>query len=408
MTVNFELNNKPQKDGRTKILVRLTHNRKLKRLSLSKAVLKSDFDKGARHGKWVKSTNPHSESINKYLKLVYNKFDSIISDLSLSDNPLNLKTVIDRFNGQENDCIIDYFRSLSNGYRSRGQARYFFKSQTVLNKLVNFNHGSPLRFEDFDFAYFRRFENYLYEIGNCKNTVHTNLKVITNFYRQAIRANKIIKPSLGILEHKLGLEPVEKNKLDQYEISRIEELTNTLPKSILLVKDYFLFSFYAAGMRFGDLVLLQWKNISNDNKFLTYRMSKNKKLVQFKLPIKASFILDKYERGKPNHLVFPILQLCHLELNPIKLAKAISSKNALINKDLKILASYAGIDKKLSMHISRHSFGYIGFKATKDLVAMQRLLRHSNLRETQSYITSLSNDKDQDLLGEIFNEEKND
>ena len=52
MTFNIEINNKPKKDNRYLILLRITQNRKHKRISLGKYIKKSDFNPTAKFGQY--------------------------------------------------------------------------------------------------------------------------------------------------------------------------------------------------------------------------------------------------------------------------------------------------------------------------------------------------------------------
>ena len=59
VTFNFELNNKPSKNKTYAILLRITQNQKHKRIKTPIAVSKkSDFNKDAKQGNWIRQENP--------------------------------------------------------------------------------------------------------------------------------------------------------------------------------------------------------------------------------------------------------------------------------------------------------------------------------------------------------------
>ena len=70
----------------------------------------------------------------------------------------------------------------------------------------------------------------------------------------------------------------------------------------------------------------------------------------------------------------------------VKLAKAISTKSALLNKYLKILAQEAGVSKPISMHIARHTFARIAKEQGMDNSILKSLLAHSSLAITERYM----------------------
>ena len=66
----------------------------------------------------------------------------------------------------------------------------------------------------------------------------------------------------------------------------------------------------------------------------------------------------------------------------------LEAKAALINKCLKAIAERAEMTKKLSSHISRHSFADIARKKGTSLLDIQKLLGHSDSKTTQIYLDS--------------------
>ena len=69
-------------------------------------------------------------------------------------------------------------------------------------------------------------------------------------------------------------------------------------------------------------------------------------------------IINKYKPDKINQnaFIFPVFPE-DLDLNnAIQLDLAISRASAYINKNLKIIAKKLGIEKRISFHVSRHTF----------------------------------------------------
>lgn len=67
------------------------------------------------------------------------------------------------------------------------------------------------------------------------------------------------------------------------------------------------------------------------------------------------------------------------------LDKAISRATSLYNKGLKAIAKKAGIQKKVSSHVARHTFATIVRSKGMDLFDLRDFLKHANVRETQIY-----------------------
>lgn len=112
-------------------------------------------------------------------------------------------------------------------------------------------------------------------------------------------------------------------------------------------------------------------------------MAKNNKLVSLKIPDKVTKILGKLEREE--HSVYLFKELEGVNLNDKKRIRTrIKTATRNFNRRLELVAEKAGIDKKMSMHIARHSFGNIsGDKIPIQM--LQKLYRHSSVTTTMLY-----------------------
>jgi integrase/recombinase XerD len=130
------------------------------------------------------------------------------------------------------------------------------------------------------------------------------------------------------------------------------------------VKRAFLFS-CLTGLRFVDVNKLTWKSVDVKNQTLTIIQSKTTRKVNMKLHATAMFILG--ESGKKDELIFRL-----------------PSHTACL-KDLKKWVENAGIDKHITWHCARHSFGTNLIFHGADINTASNLLGHASLKYTQRY-----------------------
>ena len=76
----------------------------------------------------------------------------------------------------------------------------------------------------------------------------------------------------------------------------------------------------------------------------------------------------------------------------------------LVNKYLKDLASKAGLPKKVSFHVSRHSFADYARKKTKDIYGLSKALGHSGIHITQQYLSDFDQDAVDQTMDDVFGE----
>ena len=132
---------------------------------------------------------------------------------------------------------------------------------------------------------------------------------------------------------------------------------------------------------------------------MDFTIKKTTTQLSIKVPNTGLAIIEKYkpEKANKNAFLFPVLSP-ELDLNdPEKVDKAISNATAYINKNLKILAEKAKIDKKISFHVSRHTWATIALRRKVTLLAVSKLLGHSNIRETMIYAKIVNPDLDKEM-----------
>lgn len=130
-------------------------------------------------------------------------------------------------------------------------------------------------------------------------------------------------------------------------------------------------------------------------------MKKNTKLVTLKVPDKVIKILNKLERRKDSVFLFKELAGADVKNNRL-IRTRIKTATRNFNRRLEIVASKAGIDKKMSMHIARHSFGNIsGDKIPIQM--LQKLYRHSSVTTTILYQSNFVQQDTDEALEKVIN-----
>jgi len=228
------------------------------------------------------------------------------------------------------------------------------------------------------------------------------LSLIRMLYNKALKA-RIVKKKLypfGGDRIKIKFPETQKIGLNAEEILRIEALTN-LSYNEMHARNVWLYSFNLAGVRVSDALRTRWSDIK-DNR-LYYRMGKNSKLLSLKIPEKVQEILNFYindKRGN-NDFIFPELKKANLKDSKDDFIK-MKTGNKKFNYYLKSIAEKAKIEKKITMHIARHSFGNIASNAIHPLM-LQKLYRHSDLKTTLNYQANFIHKDANNALDSVIN-----
>jgi len=395
-TFNVELNSKPGKDGRYSVMLRITHNRKHKRISTGRYIAKKDFNKEAKYGNWIRTSDSDHKSVNdkikKEIRLAEKRFDEA-PDEEVAFSTTNIVAASDFFSYSELHIARLY---------SMGKYRTAEKRKHIINKIKRYHHESSLSFKQITTSFLRDYEAHLLSIGNHINTIYTDLKGFKAIINQAIGEGYLVAANNPFLNYRLKTVKVVRERLNQKELLKIEGLKLGQGTPLWHIRNYFFFSYFCAGIRFGDFVKLKWRNIEDGR--LIYQMDKTAgSFGSFKsipIPKKGLQILEYYKSltTNPDHYIFPLFndELDYSDIGFLK--RQISSKNALVNKYLKKLSEEAEITKKVSFHVSRHSFADFARKKSKDMYGLSKTLGHSNIQPSQQYL----DDFDQDAVDEIM------
>lgn len=403
VTYNFELHHVKRKNGELPIHLRITESRKLKRIKTGIVVVnKNHFNPNGTRGKWIRKSDLEHRIKNEKLLQILKRYEEAQDFLDQSGTQPSVTSVANQASRENTLSLFDFADHHYNNLILKDQLNYakhfksvFKKLKTYINEKLKLN---DLLFTEVTVGFLSDYEAYLSSLGNNQNTIAKNLKIIRAVINQAISQDLMQFDQNPFLRFKIKRENTEKVALNQEEIKKIETAKLDKWSRIWHVRNYFLFSFYCAGIRVGDIIQLKWKNI-NDGK-LTYTMSKNNKKVSLKLPPKAEKILMYYKKNKinPEHYVFPLLNNNIKYTEKQHLMNQISSKNTIINKNLKDLAKAVGISKPISFHIARHSFSDISRKKGADIYSISKALNHSSINITEAYLASFDQGSVDDLL----------
>lgn len=261
--------------------------------------------------------------------------------------------------------------------------------------------GEPLPFEDLTVKLLSQWETALIEKGNKVNTRASKFRVIRAILNKAIDRGVCPQDVYPFRTFSIKRERTERTRLSLKQIRSMEKLDLAEGSLKWHVRNYFLFSFYCAGIRFRDVATMKRKHIRNGR--LKYTMSKTGKVKELKLVPQAQEILDCYldEEKKQDDFIFPMLEEHDTSTLP-KLNLAVSRQNVLINNYLKKIADDAELPDDLSFHVSRHSFADFARKQDWSVYDISRALAHSNLRVTERYLKGFDADDLDDKMEQLF------
>ena len=430
----LELNSKPTRNKKYCILLCITIGGKRKRIKTPiEVVHKNDFNSKCIGDNWIRKNVPEAENWNQILRDFIEDARKQYKELDKNSIVTSEKVASAIQSKNISDSFIKYSEEKIQKMLDAGKIGCWKNYTGFLNKLKAYQKGKDLLFAEIDTDFINSFEAFLHSLSNARhtdrtlhtNTIHGVMKNFRALVNMACKEKKMQASNNPFILLSITREETTKEKLSTIEIKALEALELREGKLLWNSRNAFLLSFYCAGMRIGDLLQLRWCNVTTEDKGkrLAYTMWKNNKEADLKLVEQAEEILNHYhtESSKPEEYILPFLDNSkpyakyitkeEKDTMPVEVKKMlladISAKNALINKELKRLAELAGISKKVSMHIARHSFAKKAKEEGTDNSAIQVMMKHSSLTITEKYMGNFDTAKTDEALGKIFHKETN-
>lgn len=266
-----------------------------------------------------------------------------------------------------------------------GNAKVNYDAQTSVKI---FNKFQSLTFKELNPTFLNKYEIFLRSRGGTDGGIGVKMRAIRAIYNMAIQRGITKESYYPFRAYKLSKlkGKAAKRALDFKEVMSIVNLDITDHPHLINAKNYFVFSFYARGMNFKDMMELEWDNIHSG--YIYYTRSKTKGNFSVKIVPPVQDILDYYKRySQGKKYVFPIL--LKEDLNPIQIANRKHKVLGVYNKQLKELAELCGIKKNISSYVARHSFANCLKQKGVATDIISESLGHQNLAITQAYLKEL-------------------
>ncbi|MCL2115364.1 MAG: tyrosine-type recombinase/integrase [Methanobrevibacter sp.] len=222
-------------------------------------------------------------------------------------------------------------------------------------------------------------QNYIYLVTVVvKKFLEFNNVYFLNVIKTPKRT-KALPKSLNEIEVDNLINAVDCNVAEDTKIQKAMKLRNKLILALL----------YSSGLRISELVTLITKDIDLEERTMRIRGKGEKdRIVLF--DSKAKKLIEEYLEFKKPDTDYVFLSRFNRPLTP-----------RYIQMMIKQYAEAAGIKKKVTPHILRHSFATHLLKNGVDIRVIQQLLGHSNLSTTQIY-TSV----DMETLKSVYDKAK--
>jgi integrase/recombinase XerD len=350
------------KSGTCKILLNCTINGARVRISTGLSVLPADWDplKQQMRGRG----EDRQKHINTYLANIRRKVDEIFFHHLNSDTLLTVEKFEREFSRKapSGDFLVFMLNEIAAAKPDQAPS-------TVRAWMSAYNHlkecFGKIAYGDLNLDLVKRFDSYQRKKGLDINYIAKNHSFLRKYIILLAKSGrKVPNPYQEFKVRSIVKDReflTDKEVVALYTLYQKKELKPHLQRTLR----HFLFQI-GTSLRYSDLAAVSRENlIGNQLVFSPIKTSRTGKLVKCPLSEMATAMLADSE--SESHLLFAVYA------------------EQTMNRWLKEIASYAGIGKKFTTHIARHTYGYLFIAAGGQIEVLQKIMGHSDLKTTQVY-----------------------
>ena len=318
--------------------------------------------------------------MNRELRKMKNMIHTRIRQLERTTEPFTVEDVLAQFtraNVRQQFYILRYIDTQierKKKLKKEGTAAAYKSTRSSLAKFLD---GSDIRMLEIDLRFIRRYEDFLYNNGVAENTVSYYLRNLRTLYNQAVVDGYHPHGEYPFVKAQTRPAKTVKRALSREDLQALANLKLEDAPELKFARDLYLFSFYAQGLAFVDIVLLKKSDIYNG--VLTYSRHKSKQFIRIAVTPQMQELMDKYEtEGK---YVFPIIRdNSSSEYTQYRLALG------RINRHLKRIAAMIDVKIPLTTYTARHTWATLARDCGAPVSVISAGLGHTSEEMTRIYL----------------------
>ena len=358
----------------------------------NKSIYLDIYSSGQRHYEFLKlyivpELTEIDKETNRQIKELANAIKSQkIIELKNSENGFTVTGIKQKAN------IYDYIQKIADEkFNTRPSDSSIYRSNKLLISRLKHFSGDRTTFKQINkefcikfIEYLKTAENRVYPKGSSLTypsgliSPSSQYQIYTTFKTALNRA---------VIDGIIQVNPftqLQKNEIPKKVLGTREYLTIDEVKQLVkidcikpVIKQAFLFSCFS-GMRFSDVKVLKWGDIQTDNEgktLIRYTQQKTKKNETLQISDEAVKFLPERGKAKDKDIIFVL------------------PYNGTANTVLRGWACAAGIKKRVTFHVGRHTNATLLLSLGVPIETVSKLLGHSDIQTTQIYAKVIDKNK---------------
>ena len=389
--------------GHCPLYIRVIKDRKTKFITAGVKLKESEWDETKQR---VKKNHPNSTRMNASLSQKMADAEGQVADLERKVKSVSVSKLKEAIKGKEVPNFFEYAKKRLARVKSSISYNTHLCYETYTKKFENHIGTKDLYFDDITVTSLKEYVRYMSdELKNGPTTMNYSLRILAIIFKDAIRDEVIPETMFPFSKISIKCEKGKRIFLNKVQIESIKTADIESKNRAHIFRDMFLFSIYAGGLRFSDVVTLKWENYIEAEQRIKKLIRKTDSMHQFKIGKVAIDILEKYKPTDldSNAFIFPIITNVSLfDKDAEYQQKIIRANNIACGRCLHKLGEKIKLPHILTFHLSRHTFATNALNNGMRIEHVSKLMGHQDISTTQIYAKIISEELDKAVDNYIY------
>ena len=395
--------NQKDQTGKSPLYIRIIKDRKTKFITAGLKLKESDWDEAKQR---VKKSYPNSARMNAALAQKIADAEGQIADMERKVKTVSIKKLKEAIKGKEVPNFFEYSRKHCERIKNNVSISTYKNYHAYLDKFEKWVGTKEVYFDDITVSLLMDYMSYLSnELKNGNTTQRYSIMILAIMFKEAIKEDLIPEYMYPFSKLKLKKDPSRRQFLKKEQFEAIINYKLDEKSKASVYRDMFIFSIFAGGLRFSDVLEFQVKHFNEEERRIQKVIRKTGRMHQFKIGQLALDIINKYKKedAEQDDFIFPVITNKELYLkNDEYRYTFIESANKAANFQLQRIAKKLEIPVKVTFHISRHTFATNALNNGMRIEHVSILMDHRDISTTQVYAKIISEELDKAVDNYIY------
>ena len=395
--------NQKDQTGKSPLYIRIIKDRKTKFITAGLKLKESDWDEAKQR---VKKSYPNSARMNAALAQKIADAEGQVADMERKVKTVSIKKLKEAIKGKEVPNFFEYSRKHCERIRNNVSISTYKNYHAYLDKFEKWVGTKEVYFDDITVSLLMDYMSYLSnELKNGNTTQRYSIMILAIMFKEAIKEDLIPEYMYPFSKLKLKKDPSRRQFLKKEQFEAIINYKLDEKSKASVYRDMFIFSIFAGGLRFSDVLEFQVKHFNEEERRIQKVIRKTGRMHQFKIGQLALDIINKYkkENAEQDDFIFPVITNKELYLKNDEYRHTfIESANKAANFQLQRIAKKLEIPVKVTFHISRHTFATNALNNGMRIEHVSKLMDHRDISTTQVYAKIISEELDKAVDNYIY------